>query len=66
MKKTIKNEFETANEIVHIQMDSMTDAVNVIETVITQQFRKKIDKKIFSPVSSQRYSIGGPILCYSL
>ena len=62
MKKTIKNEFETANEIVHIQMDSMTDAVNVI----TQQFRKKIDKKIFSPVSSQRYSIGGPILCYSL
>ena len=47
MKKTIKNEFETANEIVHIQMDSMTDAVNVIETVITQQFRKKIVKKKF-------------------
>ena len=39
MKIKIKNEFETENETVHIQIYSMTDAVIIIETVITQRIR---------------------------
>ena len=46
MKIKIKNEFETENETVHIQIYSMTDAVIIIETVITQRIRKKFLKKL--------------------
>ena len=46
MKIKIKNEFETENETVHIQIYSMTDAVVIIETVITQRIRKKFLKKL--------------------
>lgn len=46
MKIKIKNEFETENETVHIQIYSMTDAVVIIETVITQRIRKKFLKTL--------------------
>ena len=46
MKIKIKNEFETENETVHIQIYSMTDAVIIIETVITQRIRKKFLKTL--------------------
>ena len=46
MKIKIKNEFETENETVHIQIYSMTDAVIIIETVITQRIRKKFLEKL--------------------
>ena len=46
MKIKIKNEFETENETVHIQIYSMTDAVIIIETVITLRIRKKFLEKL--------------------
>ena len=51
MKIKIKNEFETENETVHIQIYSMTDAVIIIETVITQRIRKKFLKTLWGGVA---------------
>ena len=46
MKIKIKNEFETENETVHIQIYSMTDAVIIIETVITEANSVEISQDI--------------------